>query len=80
MSINSPSASFNGQIRQNTVVGSYTIDANCTGTITVALTEPPFQLTFSLVIVDVQSRIGKEFYFIETDPGTVVTHTAKRLR
>ncbi len=77
---NQVTASFNGQIRQNTVAGSYTVDADCTGTISVSLPGPPFQLNFSLVVSDVRGRIGEEFYFVETDPGTAVTHTAKRTR
>src|SRR5688500_7183898 len=36
---NQVSASFNGQIRQNTVFGRYTVDDDCTGTITVTLAE-----------------------------------------
>jgi hypothetical protein len=77
---NRVSASFNGLIRQNTVSGRYTVDADCTGTISVTLPEPPFRLNFSLVMAGARSRTGDEFYFIQTDPGTVVTHIAKRLR
>jgi hypothetical protein len=78
---NKVSTSFNGQIRQNTVFGSYTVNTDCTGTITVTLPAPPFQLNFDLVVADLRGpRAGDEFYFIATDAGTAITHTAKRIR
>ena len=78
---NKVSASFNGRIQQNTVVGNYTVNADCTGTITVTLPGPPFQLHFDLVVADARgSSAGDEFYFISTDAGTAITHTAKRIR
>jgi hypothetical protein len=78
---NKVSASFNGRIQQNTVLGNYTVNADCTGTITVTLPGPPFQLNFDLVVADARgSGAGDEFYFISTDVGTALTHTAKRIR
>jgi hypothetical protein len=78
---NKVSASFNGRIQQNTVVGNYAVNADCTGTITVTLPGPPFQLNFDLVVADARgSGAGDEFYFISTDAGTAITHTAKRIR
>ena len=78
---NQVSASFNGRIQQNTVVGNYTVNADCTGTITVTLPGPPFQLHFDLVIADTRgTAAGDEFYFISTDAGTAITHTARRIR
>ena len=76
---NKVSASFNGRIQQNTVVGSYTVSPDCTGTITVVLPGPPFQLHFDLVVADARGS-GDEFYFISTDAGTAITHTARRIR
>ena len=78
---NKVSASFNGRIQQNTVDGNYTVNADCTGTITVTLPGPPFQLHFDLVVADARgSGAGDEFYFISTDAGTAITHIAKRIR
>ena len=78
---NKVSASFNGRIQQNTVAGSYTVNADCTGTITVILPAPPFQLNFDLVVAEARgSDAAVEFYFISTDAGTAITHTARRIR
>jgi hypothetical protein len=52
------------------VTGSYSVDANCTGTLTITPKgESP--LNFSFVIVD----CGKEMLAIETDADTVVSGT-----
>lgn len=72
--VNDITVSRNGQISQNVDNGTYSIGENCTGTMTVSIPTPPFQLTFDLVV----SRGGREFLFIATTPS-VVTHEAKRL-
>jgi hypothetical protein len=78
---NRVSASFNGRIQQNTVVGNYSVNGDCSGTIRVTLPGPPFQLNFDLVVADARGfDAGEEFYFISTDAGTAITHTAKRIR
>ena len=78
---NKVSASFNGRIQQNTVVGNYTVNADGTGTITVTLPGPPFELHFDLVVADAREPgAGDEFYFISTDAGTAITHSARRIR
>jgi len=78
---NKVTRSINGQISRGVDSGTYTVNADCTGTITIATPNPPFQLTFDLVVADLQgARQGKEFYIIATTPGGVVTSTAKRIQ
>lgn len=78
---NNATASNNGQIVQGGVSpGIYTVNPDCTGTITLTIPVPPFQLTFNLYMADIQgSGQGTEFYFIGTTPS-VVTHTANRIQ
>ena len=76
---NKVTVSRNGQIQQNIDSGTYTVNADCTGTMTITISGPPFRLQFNLVVADLQGVGGKEFYFIGTDPS-VVTHTAKRIQ
>lgn len=76
---NKVTRSNNGNISRGTDTGTYTINADCTGTITIATPNPPFQLTFDLVVADLHWRQGKEFYFIATTPGGAVTAAARRI-
>jgi uncharacterized protein YdeI (BOF family) len=76
---NKATVSLNGQIQQNIDSGTYNVNADCTGTMTITIPNPPFQLHFNLVVADLQGVQGKEFYFIGTDPS-VLTHTAKRIQ
>ena len=69
----------NGQIQQNFDNGTYAVNADCTGTMSITIPGPPFQLTFNLVVADLQGNQANEFYFIGTTPS-VVTHTAKRIQ
>jgi hypothetical protein len=55
------------------VTGSYSVDANCTGTATLT-PKGKSELNFSFVIVDG----GNEMLAIETDANTVVTSTLQR--
>jgi hypothetical protein len=55
------------------VTGSYSVDANCTGTLTITPTGES-ALTFRIVIVD----YGKEMLALETNANTVVTATLQR--
>jgi len=55
------------------VTGSYSVDANCTGTLTITPKDEP-RLNFTFVIVDG----GKEMLALETDGDTVVTATLQR--
>jgi len=55
------------------VTGSYSVDANCTGTATIT-PNGKSELNFSFVIVDG----GNEMLAIETEANTVVTGTLQR--
>jgi hypothetical protein len=68
----------NGQVARNFDTGTYTVNEDCTGTMTINIPTAPFQLTFDLVISDFHGNQGSELYFIQTG-GSVVTHTAKRI-
>jgi hypothetical protein len=72
---NDVTVSTNGVISRNVDPGTYTVNEDCTGTMTINISEPPFQLNFDLVVADG----GKEFDLIATTPS-VVTIGAKRLR
>jgi len=49
---NDVTVSRNGVIFRNLDPGTYNIDEDCTGDMTINIAEPPFQLTFDLVIAD----------------------------
>lgn len=66
--------SLNGVVASNVNPGTYTVNEDCTGTYTVNISVPPFQVNHRLVIVDK----GKEFYLIGTQ-SSVLTFAAKRL-
>ena len=66
--------SLNGVVASNVNPGTYTVNDDCTGTYTVNISVPPFQVNHRLVIVDK----GKEFYLIGTQ-SSVLTFAAKRL-
>lgn len=74
---NKVTRSNNGQISRGIDSGTYTINADCTGTITISTPNPPFQLTFDLVVAQ---KHGEEFYFIATTSGGAVTTRAKRIQ
>ena len=78
---NKVTRSNNGFISRGLDVGTYAVNPDCTGTITIATPAPPFQLTFDLVIAEIQgAKHAREFYFIATTPGGAVTATAKRIQ
>ena len=72
--LNDVTVSRNTVITRNVDPGTYTIGEDCTGHMTINIVEPPFQLTFDLVVAD----NGNEFYAIATTPS-VVTFGAKRV-
>lgn len=72
---NAATTSTNGVISSGINSGTYTVSADCTGTMTIMIPVPPFQLTFDLVVAD----RGKEFYTIATTPS-VVTVAGKRVQ
>ena len=71
---NAVTVSNNGMIMSNIDSGTYTLNADCRGTMTIMIPAPPFQLNFNLVVAD----RGKEFYLISTTPS-VVTVGGKRV-
>ena len=71
---NDVTVSRNGVIFRNVDPGAYNISEDCTGNMSINIAEPPFLLTFDLVVADK----GNEFYAIATTPS-VVTFGGKRL-
>lgn len=67
-------ANNNGTVISEINPGTYTLNEDCTGTLTVMIPFPPYQLTHNLFIVDK----GNEFYLVTTS-RTVVTLAGKRL-
>jgi hypothetical protein len=68
------SSSFNGEIAQNfTLSGTYTVNANCTGTYT-ATDSTGFVVHFDLFI----APDGSHFTFVQTDPGFVTAGSERR--
>jgi hypothetical protein len=65
--------SINGTIVRRTITGSYTVNANCTGTVTFT---DNFQQTTHLDFVAVKE--ADELQFIQTDSGTVTSGIAKK--
>jgi len=66
--------SRNGDTLRSVNAGTYSIGANCKGSMSVNIPVPPYLLTFDVVVADA----GKEFYFISTN-GSVRIHEAKVL-
>jgi hypothetical protein len=72
--------SLNGNISRSVGSGTYTVNADCTGTMTFAVPAPPFNLTFDIVVAELQSSTqANEFYFIATTPGSAITSRARRI-
>lgn len=65
--------SFGGDVTRYPINGTYTVDRDCTGTLTINMPNG-FVLTNDFVILDE----GKEINLIQTNPGTVVTGVLKR--
>lgn len=70
----SATLSLNGHIIPVTATGTYTVNPDCTGTMTVQVA--PFGATVNLFFVI--SASGMEFRAIETEEGTVITRVGKR--
>jgi hypothetical protein len=60
-----------GQIQSQTFTGTYTVNSDCTGTVSTADSAGPSH--FNIVIVD----NGQEILFIESDAGVAVSGSAK---
>jgi hypothetical protein len=66
--------SQNGNIVQVTITGTYTVNPDCTGILTLLVA--PFGVTVHNFFVIADG--GSEFQAIETEPGVVLTRTARR--
>jgi hypothetical protein len=69
----SDTVSANGEIIRRTITGTYTVNANCTGTVTFT---DNFGLTTHLDLVLAQGR--QELILIQTDPGTVTPGVGRK--
>ena len=66
--------SSNGNIVPVTVTGTYTVNSDCTGTVTLLIS--PFDATVHAdLVID---KNGNAFQAIETEPGLIVTRMAWR--
>jgi hypothetical protein len=65
--------SINGTIVRRTITGTYTVNPDCTGTVTFT---DNFHQTTHLDFVAVKDR--DELQFLQTDSGTVTTGIAKK--
>ncbi len=72
---NDVTSSLNGVISSGVNPGTYTLNDDCAGKMSITIPAPPFQLNFDLVVTDQ----GKEFYTIATTPS-VVTVAGKRVQ
>ena len=68
--------SQNGNILQLTITGTYTVNPDCTGTLTLQVS--PIGVTVHVFFVIDDS--GSEFQAIETGSGIVITRIGRRLR
>ena len=72
--------SFSGNISSATFTGTYTVNSDCTGTMT-SLFSGGFTVHSYFVLVWTPASTGNslsEFHFISTDPGGVETGIARR--
>jgi hypothetical protein len=67
-------SSFNGQIAHETSTGTYTVRPDCTGSETFTLSPSGTVVHADFVLVDK----GQQAFFVDTDPGFVLTVTASR--
>jgi hypothetical protein len=74
------SESAGGNSQRVSSIGTYKVNDDCTGEVTVLLNTPPFKIGFDIVIAD--SAQGREIYAVgmSPSPGGVVTWAAKRIQ
>ncbi len=70
--------SQNGNITPVSITGTYTVNADCTGTMTLQVSIPGIP-AFPLHVSFVMDDNGKEFQGMETDAGLVVTRIARKI-
>jgi len=68
-------ASQGGTILQFTITGTYTVNPNCTGTLTLQVAPIGITVPVSIVI----DNNWNEFQAIETSPGVVITRVGHKL-
>jgi len=68
--------SVNGSIYHATINGTYVVNSNCTGSMTLVGTAGPQTFTNHVEFVVVHG--GMEFQAINTDPGSVITTAGKK--
>jgi hypothetical protein len=67
--VNPFTLSVNGTISSNTAIGTYTVNSDCTGTVTQT------GGNFNFVV----AADGSQVFWIEIDPSTVISGSAQRL-
>jgi uncharacterized protein YdeI (BOF family) len=67
--------SVNGNILRQTYTGTYTVNPDCTGSITLVVDIPPGLVTHSDFVIDDD---GNETRAVQADAGSVVTIIARR--
>ena len=67
--VNPFTLSVNGTISSNTAIGTYTVNSDCTGTVTQSGGD------FNFVV----AADGSQVFWIEIDPSTVISGSAQRL-
>jgi hypothetical protein len=76
-------ASQNGNIAQLTLTGTYTVNPDCTGTVTaqgMTIPQPGNpSISLTLYMFFVIDNNGSEFHGIETNTGVVITRIARKL-
>ena len=67
--------SSNGNMQQLSIVGTYTVNSDCTGTATLQVS--PFGITVHVLLVIDDG--GDGFQAMETDAGLIITRVGRRL-
>jgi galactose mutarotase-like enzyme len=70
--------SQNGNILKVTVTGTYTVNPNCTGSMTLSLSSPSLPVTLTNHAAFAIDDNGAEVRAIQTDPGAVLTVIGRR--
>ncbi len=70
--------SQNGNVGPVSITGTYTVNADCTGTMTLQVSIPGIP-AFPLHVSFVMDDNGKEFQAMETDAGFVITRIARKI-